>query len=438
MIDGMLWLLGRLLVPLSYMVPFLLAMSAMEHRGRYVLRTAGSVVLFSICFKALRMVYPRSTEIWSLPSSLFALLLVYVSVMLLMVLMALFCCKASFTQAFFCSGVAYTVQNLTFILGTLATESLSPDSAQSLGAVFSWASIALGAALIYLLFIRRVGREGIGIVSSRSAIIAICAALFFNIVFNEACSGMAAYGVLPMQRLALKASQAGLCLLILYMEYELLLNRRFQLEAAATNQLLRDKERQYETSREAIDAINLKCHDIRHQIRKLGDASLIDPAALNEIALAVNVYDARIDSGNKSLDTILTEKSLLCDGLGIEFTCTADGSKLSFLSPAELYSLFGNMLDNAIEATRRLDDQAKRVITLGVRENAGLITVHEENYFRGSVALVDGTPQSTKNDPLNHGYGFHSMRAIVEKHGGVIKCTTGNEVFCLDIAIPIS
>ena len=121
MIDGMLWLLGRLLVPLSYMVPFLLAMSAMEHRGRYVLRTAGSVVLFSICFKALRMVYPRSTEIWSSPSSLFALLLVYVSVMLLMVLMALFCCKASFTQAFFCSGVAYTVQNLTFILGTLAT-----------------------------------------------------------------------------------------------------------------------------------------------------------------------------------------------------------------------------------------------------------------------------------------------------------------------------
>lgn len=437
MMGGALELPNRLVAPLSYMIPFLMIMGAMGKRGYYPLRALGSVALFSVCFKMLRMLQPGPAEVWSSSTSLLLFLLVYVSVLLLMVLLALFCFSISFTQAFFCAGAVYTIQNLSFILGTIAKENLLSGSAQNFGSFFSWVSIAFGAILTYLLFVRRIGGEGFEIVTSKGAVIAISAALFFNIVFSEVCNGITAYGIRPTQQLALRTSQAGLCVLILYMEYELLLNRRFQIEAAATNQLIRDKERQYETSREAIDAINLKCHDIRHQIRRLGDARLVDPTTLDEIALAVNIYDAQIDSGNKSLDTILTEKSLLCDSLGIEFTCSADGSRLSFFSDAELFSLFGNMLDNAIEATRDLEDETRRVITLGVHLNAGLVTIHEENYFAGEITLVDGMPQSTKHDPLNHGYGFRSMRTIVEKHDGVIGCTADDGVFCLDIAIPL-
>jgi sensor histidine kinase regulating citrate/malate metabolism len=225
------------------------------------------------------------------------------------------------------------------------------------------------------------------------------------------------------------------------MEYELLLNRQLTIEAATTDQLIRDRERQYETSRDTIDAINIKMHDIRHQIRHLEDGSegttVLSSEMLREIAKGVNVYDSAVKTGNDALNTILTEKSLLCDSLGIEFTCSADGSKLSFLSPAELYSLFGNMIDNAIEATRGLENPEKKVITLGVRFNAGLITIHEENYFAGEVQFAEHVPQSTKNDPLNHGYGYRSMKMIVEGHGGVIDCGTSGDVFSLDIVIPV-
>jgi sensor histidine kinase regulating citrate/malate metabolism len=95
------------------------------------------------------------------------------------------------------------------------------------------------------------------------------------------------------------------------------------------------------------------------------------------------------------------------------------------------------MIDNAIEATRGLENPEKKVITLGVRFNAGLITIHEENYFAGEVQFAEHVPQSTKNDPLNHGYGYRSMKMIVEGHGGVIDCGTSGDVFSLDIAIPI-
>ena len=40
-------------------------------------------------------------------------------------------------------------------------------------------------------------------------------------------------------------------------------------EKAETERLLAERQRQYRLSKENIDAINIKCHDIRHQIRRL-------------------------------------------------------------------------------------------------------------------------------------------------------------------------
>lgn len=40
---------------------------------------------------------------------------------------------------------------------------------------------------------------------------------------------------------------------------------------AISERLLRERVRQYEVSQATIEAINVKCHDIRHQIRHFGD-----------------------------------------------------------------------------------------------------------------------------------------------------------------------
>ena len=440
-VTELLVLANKLIPPLSYVIPLLVVTGALRKRSHYPVRAVVTAILFSLCFRGLLGLQPSSATAWDSPASISMLLLVYMLVLLLMVGVVLACCNVSFAHAFFYAGAAYTVQNLTFVLRIIVLNALQPVELRGgLDVLLSLATIALGVALFYLLFIRKLGKESIDVVSSRGAIIAISAALFFNIVFSAACNGLARDSVSPGQLSVFRLTQLGLCVLILYMEYELLLNRKLQIEAATTEQLIRDRERQYETSRDTIDAINMKMHDIRHQIRHLEDGSegttVLDSEVLREIASGVNVYDSAVKTGNDALDTILTEKSLLCDSLGIEFTCSADGGRLSILSPAELYSLFGNMLDNAIEATRALEDHDKRVITLGVRFNAGLITIHEENYYSGAVQFEGDVPQSTKNDPLNHGYGYRSMQMIVEGHGGVIDSKTSGDVFRLDIVIP--
>ena len=151
------------------------------------------------------------------------------------------------------------------------------------------------------------------------------------------------------------------------------------------------------------------------------------------------MYDSKVRTGNDALDTILTEKSLLCESRNITLTCVANGAALAFMAPADLYALFGNALDNAIEAVERLGDATRRSISLIVRRRAGTVTVHVENYYdptASAKSFKGDVPTSTKGDPLNHGFGTRSMKAIVERYGGTLTFSANGTTFCVDAVIP--
>lgn len=162
----------------------------------------------------------------------------------------------------------------------------------------------------------------------------------------------------------------------------------------------------------------------------------VEKGALEDLAQEVRIYDSKVKTGNDALDTILSEKRLLCEREGTRLTCIADGAALSGLSPADLYSLFGNLLDNAIEAVRRLDGAERRTISLVVSRRGDMAVIHEENYFDGDVRFEGGLPVSTKGDPLNHGFGTRSMSQIVEPYGGSMSMRAEGDRFGVTIVLP--
>lgn len=107
------------------------------------------------------------------------------------------------------------------------------------------------------------------------------------------------------------------------------------------------------------------------------------------------------------------------------------------MSPTDLYSLFGNALDNAFDAVRAVDDPDKRSISLLVQRVAGMVSVHIENYYAGTVAFEDGLPRTTKADTSSHGFGVKSMRLIAESYDGSLTMGTNGETFYLNVLIPI-
>lgn len=96
----------------------------------------------------------------------------------------------------------------------------------------------------------------------------------------------------------------------------------------------------------------------------------------------------------------------------------ADGKGLAYMEPADLYALFGNALENAIEATEQLTDPAQKQIVLTVRPVEGFCSVHLQNYTKEPLRLENGLPVTSKQDRLNHGFGTRSIQLLVEKYGG--------------------
>lgn len=201
--------------------------------------------------------------------------------------------------------------------------------------------------------------------------------------------------------------------------------------------LRRQMQEQYELSRDSIDIVNRKCHDLKHQIealRFIRDEGQRE-ASLSEIERSALIYDLTAKTGNEVLDTVLTEKALLCEKDGISWTSMADGSVLKFLTPVDLYTMMGNALDNAIEASRRLERE-RQAIRVIVRREYGSAFVQISNYYDRLGPIRNGIPETTKNDKDNHGYGIPSIREIAERYGGILDIETKDGIFLLSILIP--
>ena len=195
---------------------------------------------------------------------------------------------------------------------------------------------------------------------------------------------------------------------------------------------------QYEMSQENINLINHKCHDLKHQIAAL--RHIEDEHARNqqikELEKAVFIYDAMVHTGNEVLDTIITEKSLYCERKGIVLACVADGEAVSGMDPVDIYTIFGNALDNALECVAKFEDKTKRTISVIVTERANMLLFQFENYYEALSKNGEKSFLTTKEQNGYHGFGLKSIEHTAEKYGGIMNVCTDNHIFLLQVMIP--
>ena len=188
---------------------------------------------------------------------------------------------------------------------------------------------------------------------------------------------------------------------------------------------------QFLSSKQNIELMNIKCHDLKHQIKNLINQK-VDEKELKEITSIINVYDSSIKTGNDVLDIVLTQKTLECNTKDICLTCLINGKLLNFMQETDIYSLFGNALDNSIEASLQVNKN-KRIISLTSSEKNNLLFVTLKNYTKNEPIFIDNLPQTTKDDKNYHGFGSKSIKRIVEKYNGTIHYFYDKEIFTLSI-----
>lgn len=210
-------------------------------------------------------------------------------------------------------------------------------------------------------------------------------------------------------------------------------------EVAALHSILQNQYAQYRMSRESIDMINRKYHDLKHQIAALRaepDAAVREHW-LDEMEADIKTYEAQNKTGNSVLDILLTSKSLYCQKHAIALTVVADGKQIDFLDVMDICTLVGNALDNAIEHELTLPDKTKRMIHVTLAAQKQFVLFQVENYCPDPPELRRGLPLTTKQDAQNHGFGLKSIRQTAQKYGGTASLAAEGGWFVLKVLLPI-
>ncbi len=218
--------------------------------------------------------------------------------------------------------------------------------------------------------------------------------------------------------------------------YYLLNQGESEAEIAAVKQLWIEDKKHYEIQKENLEMINIKVHDLKHQLQDVRNAGELSEGTFAQLEESADIYQSIVQTGNEVLDVVLSSVSLKAQKEKILFTCMADGEALSFLDDSDLYSFFVNLLDNALEHEEKIGSDRERFISLTIRRKDEFLFIHEENLYSGENEGKD-IIATTKEDKENHGIGTKSMRKMVEKYKGEISFFIEDGMFQVDVKIPV-
>ena len=152
-----------------------------------------------------------------------------------------------------------------------------------------------------------------------------------------------------------------------------------------------------------------------------------------EIRSQIADYENYIHTGNNFLDILIKDKAEKAREKHIDFSASIDFGGIDFIEPLDVSTLFGNGIDNAIEASEKLSEE-QRVILVKAGKVQNFVSILVENNC-SDEAHTDG--HTTKEDKFLHGFGISNMQKAAEKYNGTCTTAQANGKFTLKILLPI-
>ncbi len=211
-------------------------------------------------------------------------------------------------------------------------------------------------------------------------------------------------------------------------------------------QELEMKQAYYKDRIEDEERVRSIYHDLKNHLLVLQAQAGNGQAVQNSIQGLQNQlqeYETYYQTGNEYLDILIRDKARAAQERQIDFAAAVAFADGAFIDPLDLSAVFGNALDNAIEASEKLPEQ-ERIITVKANRVRDLLVVSVENNIskQGCVPksiLSDsaGKNRTTKEDTFAHGFGLSNIRNTVQKYAGQCSVRAAEGKFTLKIVIPV-
>lgn len=147
-------------------------------------------------------------------------------------------------------------------------------------------------------------------------------------------------------------------------------------------------------------------------------------------------YSQYTDTNNPAINAMVDLKRAICLEENIDLKCYIL-SKLPKIDDIIFSVVFGNLMDNAIEAELK-EDSIDRQIRISIETLGSYLYLTIQNKISAPIHMNGKFPHTTKQDTIHHGLGLYSVLQTIDNCNGTIEFTQNNGWFIVDVLIPIS
>lgn len=339
-----------------------------------------------------------------------------------------------FIWALWSSIETITFNSTILLFGITASEVVSIPSYAVLGILVSK---SIQFVLAYIVYIKK---------SSQDIELGMLFWIVFLILFFSAiCTSYLIFWILNKINDSNLNMIALFCALTLYIG--IFLAFYLYVRSQRQNQIIRYQEQAEQQMRSQIqhmDEIILKQNELRALRHDMNSHLIALKRYFDQgdtvngqkyISTLVNQFNhitQSISTGNNALDAIISVKQTLAESKGIIFKSRISVQENIPIAPEHLSVIFGNALDNAIEACDRLSSDEEKWITLVLLQDSTNIL----------CKLTNSTPENNgnnletcKDDKVNHGFGIQNMQRALEEYDAVVRSEQNGSQFTFSFVI---
>ena len=96
--------------------------------------------------------------------------------------------------------------------------------------------------------------------------------------------------------------------------------------------------------------------------------------------------------------------------------------------------MLGNALDNALEASRFVEEGRKE-IWVAIQYFKGSLCIQIKNIYKEDLKLADDGKIVSRKEERGHGFGLYSMERIAERYHGMLDIKSDEGLFTVEIFI---
>ncbi len=283
--------------------------------------------------------------------------------------------------------------------------------------------LLITAAVLIILFLRKPFRDAMDLQTSKwgleAVVIALCEiAVYMFVATPNAIYNFEIYNFVILFSIIIilvAISYIHIMLKVYNADKQIFDAEIVKTELEQTKILLEQREKQYVTIAENIDKIKYLRHEMRHQMVLI--QGYIKDENYDELESFVDKINESIDSASQEIfcqdyasNLIITYYKSIMDNEGIRFECNANIPQGVIENNMAKCVILGNILENSIEACRRMDRGKDKFINLEVICKGNSLIIKVENTFDGIVKDENGILLTRKNEENIQGLGIKHIQ----------------------------